>query len=128
MSLKHSKDRTKTVLQKLVLGMLSTCFKYNINIDMVWIPGSENDKADFLSCIVDNDDWSISEYIYQIIEFNWGPHEVDWFASDHNFKLKVFYSRYWNMYSTGNRCIYGVNGLFVPPIFLIPRVLKYMRQ
>ena len=31
----HSKDRTKTVLQKLVLGMLNTCFKYNINIDMV---------------------------------------------------------------------------------------------
>ena len=23
---------------------------------------------------------------------------------------------------------HGVNGLFVPPIFLIPRVLKYMRQ
>ena len=31
----HIKDRTKTVLQKLVLGMFSTCFKYNINIDMV---------------------------------------------------------------------------------------------
>jgi hypothetical protein len=28
---------------------------------MVWITGSENDKADFLSCIVDNDDWGISE-------------------------------------------------------------------
>ena len=81
--------------------MFSTCFKYNINIDMVWIPGSENDKAYFLSRIVDNDDWSISEYIFQMIEYNWGPHEVDCFASDHNFKLRVFYSRYWNMYSTG---------------------------
>ena len=29
----HSKDRTKTVLQKLVLSMLSTSLKY-INIDM----------------------------------------------------------------------------------------------
>jgi hypothetical protein len=58
---------------------------------------SENDKTDFLSCIVDYDDWNISEYIYHIIEFNWGPHEVVWFASDHNFKLKDFYSRYWNM-------------------------------
>jgi hypothetical protein len=47
--------------------MFSTCFKYNINIDMVWIPESENDKADLLSCIVDSDDWSILEYIYQII-------------------------------------------------------------
>ena len=48
-------------------GMLSMGFKYNINIDMVWIPESENDKADLLSCIVDSDDWSILEYIYQII-------------------------------------------------------------
>ena len=116
----HSKDRTKTVLQKLVLG---TCFKYNINIDMVWIPWSENDKVDFLSCIVDYDDWNISEYIYHIIEFNWGPHEVVWFASDHNFKLKDFYSRYWNiyMYSTGIDAFtvdwHGVNGLFVPLYF-----------
>ena len=74
-----------------------------------------------MSCIVDYDDWSISEYIYQIIEFNWGPHEVDWLASDHNFKLKVFYSRYWNMYSTGIDVFtvdwHGVNGLFVPSIF-----------
>ena len=63
-----SKDSTKTVLQKLALDIVSTCLKYNINIDMVWIAGLENDKADFLSCIVDNDDWSISEYIFQMIE------------------------------------------------------------
>jgi argininosuccinate synthase len=28
--------------------MLSTCFKYNINIDMVYIPRSENDKAEYV--------------------------------------------------------------------------------
>jgi hypothetical protein len=36
------------------------------------------------------------------------------------------------MYSTGVDAFtvdwHGVNGLFVPSIFLIPRVLKYMRQ
>ena len=36
------------------------------------------------------------------------------------------------MYSTGIDAFtvdwHGVNGLFVPPIFLIPLVLKYMRQ
>ena len=36
------------------------------------------------------------------------------------------------MYSTGIDAFtvdwHGVNGLFVPPIFCIPRVLKYMRQ
>jgi hypothetical protein len=28
-------------------------------------------------------------------------HEIDWLVSDHNFKLQVYYSRDWNMYSTG---------------------------
>jgi hypothetical protein len=36
------------------------------------------------------------------------------------------------MYSTGIDVFtvdwHGVNGLFVPPIFLLPHVLKYMRQ
>jgi hypothetical protein len=30
-------------------------------------------------------------------------HEIDWLVSDHNFKLQVYYSRDWNMYSTGVR-------------------------
>ena len=58
------KGSTKTVLHKLALDMFSTCLKYNVNIDMVLIPRSENDKADFLSHIVDIDDWSISGYIF----------------------------------------------------------------
>ena len=54
-------------------------------------------------------------------------HQIDWFASDHNFKLQVLYSRYWNIYSTGVNAFtvdwHGVNGLFVHHLFLISRVL-----
>ena len=127
-----SKGSTKTVLQNIALDIFSTCLKYNVNIDMVWIPRSCNDKADYLSRIVDHDDWGISQTIFDIVEHLWGPHEVDWFASDHNFKLTVFYSRFWNEHSFGIDAFtvdwQGVNGLFVPPVFLIPRVLKYMEQ
>ena len=28
-------------------------------------------------------------------------HEIDWLVSDHNFKLQIYYSRDWNIYSTG---------------------------
>ena len=99
---------------------------------MVWIPRAENDRADYLSRIVDQDDWGISIFIFDLIETLWGPHEIDWFASDDNFKLTVFYSRFWNVYSTGVDAFtvdwHGINGLFVPPVSLIPRVLAYMRQ
>jgi hypothetical protein len=51
---------------------------------MVWIPRSENDRADYLSIICNHDDWGISDVIFELVESLWGPHEVDWFASDHN--------------------------------------------
>ncbi|XP_063416792.1 uncharacterized protein LOC134699035 [Mytilus trossulus] len=127
-----SKGSTKSVLQKLALDIFSTCIKHNVNIDMVWIPRTENERADYLSRIIDSDDWAISEFVFQIVESLWGPHEVDWFASDDNFKLHVFYSRFWNENSSGVDAFTvdwrGINGLFVPPVSLIPRVLMYMRQ
>ena len=99
---------------------------------MVWIPRGENERADYLSRIEDPDDWGISDLVFNIVESLWGPHEIDWFVSDDNFKLTIFYSRYWNVYSTGVDAFTvdwrGINGLFVPPISLIPRVLVYMRQ
>ena len=55
-----------------------------------------------------------------------GVREFGWFASDDSFKLPVFYSRYLNVHSTGVGAFTvdwrGINGLFVPPISLIPRV------
>ena len=127
-----SKGSTKTVLQNIALNIFGACLKYNVDIDMIWIPRANNDKADYLSRIVDHDDWGISQTILDIVEFLWGPHEVDWFVSDHNYKLTVFYSRFWNEHSFGVDAFTvdwrGVNGLFVPPVFLIPRVLNYMKQ
>ena len=127
-----SKGSTKSVLQILALEIFNICIKHDVNIDMVWIPRGENERADYLSRTVDPDDWGISDLVFNIVESLWGPHEIDWFASDDNFKLTIFYSRYWNVYSTGVDPFTvdwrGINGLFVPPISLIPRVLVYMRQ
>ena len=50
------KGSTKTVLQELALDIFSACLKFNVNIDMIWIPRSENDRADYLSIICDHDD------------------------------------------------------------------------
>jgi hypothetical protein len=43
-----SNGSTKTVLQELALDIFSACLKFNVNIDMVSIPRSENDRADYL--------------------------------------------------------------------------------
>ena len=60
------------------------------------IPRTENDRADYLSKVIYNDDWGISPSLLNIIESKFGHLEVDWFASEHNRKLPIFYSRFWN--------------------------------
>lgn len=59
-----------------------------------------------------------------------GPLDTDWFASEHNAKLPRFYSKYWYENTSGVDAFSenwaGHNGLFVPPIKLISRVLLFM--
>lgn len=35
--------------------------------------------------------------IFEYLNSLRGPFEVDWFASDSTYKLKLFYLRYWNV-------------------------------
>lgn len=57
---------------------------------------------------------------------------MDWFASEHNKKVDRFYSRYWNPFCEGIDAFtadWGVcTGWFVPPIYLISRVVKYCQM
>ena len=97
---------------------------------MDWIPRDQNNCADFLSKIVDVEDLGISDTIFQEMNDLWGPYDMDWFASWYNAKCSRFYSRYWNPGSVGIdafTCDWGgINGWFVPPVYLITRVLKHM--
>ena len=48
-----------------------------------WIPRNENGLADYLSCIIDYDDWGLlNQEIFAHINELWGPHSVDRFASE----------------------------------------------
>jgi len=46
----------KEDLQCLALRVFSMCLLNNVKLEVEWIPRSANDKADFLSRIVDYDD------------------------------------------------------------------------
>jgi hypothetical protein len=63
--------------------------------------GSKMQEADFISRIVDYDDWGVSDEIFIHLDSLWGPHEIDWFANYNNHKLPVFYSRYWTINAIG---------------------------
>jgi hypothetical protein len=49
----------KKELQEIALSICRTCLANNIHIDMEWIPRTQNERADHLSKIVDQDDWGV---------------------------------------------------------------------
>ncbi|XP_060565226.1 uncharacterized protein LOC132724391, partial [Ruditapes philippinarum] len=97
---------------------------------MEWIPRSFNERADYLSKIVDYNDRGISNKLLFMIKTRFGHLSVDWFASEHNAKLVKFYSRFWSPSSSGVDAFtenWGFEfGLFVLPITLIGKVIRKM--
>ena len=93
-------------LQSLVLTVFEFCAINDTEIHTVcipWIPREQNTQADYLSRIIDIDDWAISTEFFQFIDELWDPHSVDIFASSNNAKTKLFNPLYWNS------CALGVN-------------------
>ena len=89
-----------------------------------------NDRADFLSGIVDYDHWRVKRDYFLLPEEKWGPHSVDRFANHENTQLPRFNSRFWcpctEAVDAFSFSWAGENNWLVPPIFLIPKVLNHM--
>ena len=52
------------------------CAKNDTEIHTVWIPREQNTQADYLSRILDIDDWAISTEFFQFIDELYGVHTV----------------------------------------------------
>ena len=100
-----------------------------IYLNVSWLPCDQNSQADFLSKIVDFDDYSLHDEVFFHLENLWGPHSVDRFACCYNAKLPRFNSRF---VQPGVEAVDAFtqdwspeNNWLVPPISLIGRVLKH---
>ena len=67
-------------LHQMAFAVFSLCLKAHIELDIQWIPRSLNENADYLSRIIDHDDWEITPELFQFLEGKFGPHTVDCFA------------------------------------------------
>jgi ribonuclease HI len=117
-------------LHGLAFAVFSICFKSQIRLDIQWIRRTLNERADYLSKIVDYDDWEITTQLFSLLEARFGPHTVDCFADFKNHKVPKFYSRFWNPGSAGINAFAqsweGENTLLVPPVSLVSKVLAFM--
>ena len=89
----------KPILQEEALAIFATGVNNRIRLEPEWIPREENEFADYLSRIVDHDDWMLNPVVFQELDVMWGPHTIDRFADVHNRQLERFNSRYWNPWS-----------------------------
>ena len=83
----------KPWLQEVALNVFSLSVHFQIKLEPEWIPRELNERADFLSRIIDYDDWQLNPVVFSELEEAWGPHSVDHFASFHNCQLPRFNSR-----------------------------------
>lgn len=117
-------------LQNIAIDIFSFCTVNCISLEIEWLPRTFNQKADYLSKIIDCNDWGLSVALFNNLDQLWGPFEVDWFASEHNAKTVKFYSRFWSPSCAGVDAFTenwgNCKGLFVPSINLISRVLLHM--
>ena len=55
------------------MDIFSLSREYEVVIDIEWIPRTENEAADYLSKIVDFDDWNVEESYFRAVDSVWGP-------------------------------------------------------
>ena len=63
---------SKPELQAIAIEIFEVCMSFDSAMEIEWLPRSENDKADYLSRIVDLDDWSLSAALFQLVDSSWG--------------------------------------------------------
>ena len=117
-------------LQLIAMNIFNTCLANNIKLDVQWIPRTWNEQADFISRLIDPDDWGVSQQLVQLINDSRGPLSVDCFACFYNAKLPKFFSRCWNPGTAGVDA-FGQNWgnencLLVPLVALILSVLRHL--
>lgn len=67
-------------LHKLASDIFSFCFKFRIYLDIEWVPRSLDEKADYLSKIVNYDVWELAPGVFRQLDDHWRPFTVDCFA------------------------------------------------
>ena len=85
---------TKPHLQSEADTVFGLCSATNIRLEPEWIPREENHIADYISRIVDQEDWSLDPIMFKTLDGLRGPYTVDRFATHYNAQLELFNSQY----------------------------------
>ena len=82
-------------LQHIAVSFFQFSLIHNISFQVQWIPRSANAKADYLSRLIDPDDWYLNPRLFTLLTQCWGPFDVDRMSDHNNAQLRRFNSRFW---------------------------------
>lgn len=58
----------KEHLQEIALTVFRLLFQHNIKLEPEWVPREQNEIADFISRIVDYDDWGVNLSVFRLVD------------------------------------------------------------
>ena len=113
---------TKQNCHDVAKRILSLCEFYDICLEVVWRRRNTEEivLCDRISKTFDLGEVRLEERSFWAIEMEFGPWEVDWFASAWSARLPVFASRFWTVGATYTDAFTqdwrSVEGFFHPPL------------
>ena len=63
----------KLGLHKMARRIFDICIRSGIHLEVQWIPRTSNQQADYISRLIDTDDWQITEENFLFLDGRWGP-------------------------------------------------------
>jgi len=66
-------------LHRLALTISQFCAEHSFRLEVQWFPRTESEKKDYISHLVDFDDWQITRDFFISLKELWGPHTLDSF-------------------------------------------------
>jgi len=104
------------------------CIFNNIMLKATWIPREQNQLADFYSKLIDSGDWKLQPTVFRSLQRQWGPFDVDLFASFDNHQLPKYYSLYFTPTCAGVDAFnfhWGRACFCNPPFGIMAKVLSH---
>ena len=94
----------KQPLHELARDIFFHLLNMNITWKVEWIPRGLNQYADYLSKIIDKNDWMVSLHLFYTLEQRWGPHTIDRMASSTNAILSRYNSKFYDPQAEACNC------------------------
>ena len=118
---------------ELVVEILWVCVGLGITLRCHWVPRNYNRLADYLSKIQDRNDWQLNPKWFKALDWKWGKHSIDRFATNMNCVVPKFNS-FWYCPGTAGvdafvQTDWGTNNNWCnPPFTSIGRLLRLLEH